>query len=141
MLWLPITEIVQQVTAYGRIFLDGYHHLIPGKIIKLPANHAIPGLQSGSFRAPRFQNGKCPKSRVHFYGYTGNVCYCPAFAVQQKLIYLLFRSGRWKKRLLVREAFLYSLLGEIYSVFQLYDCRKHPCHAESWTRIVGNFLL
>src|SRR6266849_10492466 len=51
----------------------------------LPANCAIAGLQSGSFTATRFQNGKRPKSRVHFYGFMGNVCLSPAFAVQQGL--------------------------------------------------------
>jgi hypothetical protein len=40
----------------------------------LPANHAIPELQSGLFRATRFQNGERPKSQVHFYGSMGNVC-------------------------------------------------------------------
>jgi hypothetical protein len=40
----------------------------------LPVNHAIPGLQSGSFMATRFKSGKRPKFRVHFYGSMGNVC-------------------------------------------------------------------
>ena len=76
MLWrlTGITEIVQQVTAYRKIFSVGYHHLIPGKIIMQPAIHAIPGLQSGSFMATRFQNGERPKSGVHFYGSMANVC-------------------------------------------------------------------
>ena len=69
-----IFEIVQQVTAYRRIFSGGYHHLIPGRTIMLPANHAIAGLQSGSYRATRSQNGERPKSQVHFYGSMGNVC-------------------------------------------------------------------
>jgi hypothetical protein len=47
----------------------------------LPANHAIPGLQSGSFMATHFQNGNRPKSQVHFYGSMGNVCQSLAFAV------------------------------------------------------------
>jgi hypothetical protein len=69
-----ITEIVQQVTAYRKIFSGGYHHLTPGRTIMLPANHAIAGPQSGSFMATRFPNGERPKSRVHFYGSMGNVC-------------------------------------------------------------------
>jgi hypothetical protein len=69
-----ITEIVQQVTAYRKIFSGGYHRLIRGRTIMLPANHVITGLQSGSFMATRFQNGERPKSRVHFYGSMGNVC-------------------------------------------------------------------
>jgi hypothetical protein len=39
----------------------------------LPVNYAMAGLQSGSFGAIRFQNGKRPKCRVHFYGSMGNV--------------------------------------------------------------------
>jgi len=69
-----ITEIIQQATGYRNIFSCGYHHLTPGRIIMLPANHAIAGLQSGSFRATSFQNGGRPMSRVHFYGSMGNVC-------------------------------------------------------------------
>jgi hypothetical protein len=68
------TEIVQQVTSYRKIFSGGYQHLTRGRIIMLPANYAIPGLQSGSFMETRFQNGERPKSRVHFYGSMGNVC-------------------------------------------------------------------
>ena len=76
MLWWPtrITKIVQQVTAYREIFSGGYHHLMPGTTITLPVNHAIMGLQTGSFRAIRFQNGERRKSQVHFYGSMGNVC-------------------------------------------------------------------
>jgi hypothetical protein len=80
-----ITEIVQQVTAYRKIFSGGYYHLIRGRIIKLPAKHTIAGLQSGSFMATRFQNGKRLKSRVHLYGSMGNVCQFPHFSVQQRL--------------------------------------------------------
>jgi len=69
-----ITEIVQQVTAYRKIFSGGYHLLTPGRTIMLPANHAMAGQQSGSFMATRFQNGERPKSRVHFYGSMENVC-------------------------------------------------------------------
>jgi hypothetical protein len=56
MLWYltGITEIVQQGTAYRKIFSGGYHRLTRGRTIMLPANHAIAGLQSGSFRATRF---------------------------------------------------------------------------------------
>jgi hypothetical protein len=73
--WLTgITEIFQQVTAYRKIFPNGYHHLIRGRTIMLPANHAIARLQSGLFRATRFQNGERPKCRVRFYGSMGNVC-------------------------------------------------------------------
>ena len=39
----------------------------------LPVYHAIKGLQTGSFRVTRFQNGERPKCRVHFYGSMGNV--------------------------------------------------------------------
>jgi hypothetical protein len=49
-----------QVTAYKKVFSGGYHPLIPGRIIILPANYAIAGLQSGSSRETRFQNGKRP---------------------------------------------------------------------------------
>src|SRR6267154_7929 len=91
--------------VYRRIFSGGYHHLTPGRTIMPPANHTIVGLQSGLFMATRFQNGERPKSRVHFYGSMGNVCQSPAFAVQQRLIFW-FRSGRRKKRLLVREIFI-----------------------------------
>jgi len=68
-----ITEIVQQATAYRKIFSGGYHRLIHGRTTTLPANHAIAGLQTGSFMATRIQNGECPKSRVHFCGSMGNV--------------------------------------------------------------------
>jgi hypothetical protein len=64
----------QQVTGYTRRFSGGYHHLIRGRTIMLPADHTIAGLQSGSFKAARFRNGERPKSRVHFYGSMGNVC-------------------------------------------------------------------
>jgi hypothetical protein len=76
MLWrlTGITEIVQQVAAFRRIFSGGYHHLIRGRTIMLPANHAMAGLQSGSFRETRFRNGEHPKSLVHFYGSMGKVC-------------------------------------------------------------------
>jgi hypothetical protein len=40
----------------------------------LPANYANAGLQIGSFRETRFQNGERLKPRVHFYGSMGNVC-------------------------------------------------------------------
>ena len=73
----------------------------------LPANHAMAGLQSGSSRATRFQNGERPKSRVHFYGSMGNVSQFPAFAVQQRLKKIWFRSGRWKERVLVLEIFIF----------------------------------
>ena len=52
----------------------GYHPLTPGKTIMLPANYTIAGLQSGSFKATRFQSGERPKFRVRFYGSMGNVC-------------------------------------------------------------------
>ena len=70
----------------------------------LPANHAIPGLQSGSFMATHFQNGNRPKSQVRFYGFMGNVCHSLAFAsTETYLFFFWFRSGCRKKRLLVRE--------------------------------------
>jgi hypothetical protein len=69
-----ITEIVEQVTAYRKIFSGGYQRLTRGRIIMLPATYAIPGLQSGSFMATRLQNGERPKSRDYFYGSMGNVC-------------------------------------------------------------------
>jgi hypothetical protein len=72
--WDHQLKIVQQVRAYRKIFSGGYHHLIPGRFIMLPAYHAIAGPQSGSFRATRFQNGERPKSLVHSYGSMGNVC-------------------------------------------------------------------
>ena len=68
-----ITEIIQQVTAYRKIFSSGYQHLTPGRIIMLLLNHAIAGPQSGSFRDTPFQNGERPKFRVRFYGFMGNV--------------------------------------------------------------------
>ena len=37
--------------------------------------------------------------------------------------------------------FLYFHLGRIYRVRQLHNHRRHPCHAESWTRVIGIFLL
>ena len=76
MLWdlSGITEIVKQVRPYRKIFLGGYRHLIRGRTTTLPANHGIAGLRIGSFRETRFQTGRCPKCRVHFYGCTGNVC-------------------------------------------------------------------
>ena len=69
-----ITKIVQQVTTYRKTFSGGYHHLTLGRTIMLPANHAIAGLQSGSFKATRFLIGGRPKPQVHFYGSMGNVC-------------------------------------------------------------------
>jgi hypothetical protein len=95
------------VTAYRKIFSGGYHHLTPGRTIMLPANHAIAGLQSGSFRATHFLIGERPKSQVHFYGSMGNVCSSPAFVVRQRLKKIWFRSWRWKERLLVREIFIF----------------------------------
>jgi hypothetical protein len=62
-----------QVQSYREIFLNGYRHLILGRTIILPANHGITGLQNGSFRATRFQNGKHLMSRVLSYGFMGNV--------------------------------------------------------------------
>ncbi len=62
-----------QATSYRGIFSTGYRHLILGRIIILPANHAITGLQNGSFRATHFQNGKHLMSRVLSYGSMGNV--------------------------------------------------------------------
>ena len=82
----------------------------------LPANYAVAGVQSGSCKATHFQNGERPKSRAHFYGSMGNVCYFPAFAAQQRLIFFWFRSGRWKKRLLVRESITFSSLELIVFV-------------------------
>ena len=70
-------------------------------------NHVIAGLQSGSFKATPFLIGERPKSRVHFYGSMGNVCQSPTFVVQQTLILFGFCSGRWKKRLLVRDIFIF----------------------------------
>src|SRR6267154_5047393 len=55
-------------------------------------------------------------------------------------VFYWFRSGRWKKRLLVCEI-LYFHLGKTYHVRQLHNHRRHPCHAESWTRIISIFLL
>ena len=69
-----ITEIVQQVTDYRKIFSGGYHHLTPGRTIMLPANRAIAGLQSGLYGATLFRNGERLKFLVRFYGSMGNVC-------------------------------------------------------------------
>ena len=66
--------IVQQVTAYRKIFLGGYQHLIRGRITTLPANHGIVGRPIGSSMETCFRTGERPKFRVHFYGCTGNVC-------------------------------------------------------------------
>ena len=65
----------------------------------LPANHAIPGLQSGSFMVTRFQNGERPKSRVHFYGSTGNVCVIiiPSFCSSTKTYFYLFLKRALEK--------------------------------------------
>ena len=68
-----ITEIVWQVMSYSKIFSRGYHHLIPGRITIMPANHATAGLECGSFRATNSQNGKRLGLVVPFYGFTGNV--------------------------------------------------------------------
>ncbi len=71
--FIGITEIFRQVTSCNKIFSGGYHHRIPGKIIMLPANYAIAGLQSGSFREASSRNGKNPRPGVPFYGFMGNV--------------------------------------------------------------------
>jgi hypothetical protein len=94
------------VTAYRKIFSGGYHHLIPGRTTMLLANHAIAGLQSGSFMATRFQNGERPKSRVLWIH--GKRLLIPSFcaSTETKIIYWL-RIGRWKERLLVREIFTF----------------------------------
>jgi hypothetical protein len=114
--WLTrITEIVQQVTAYRKIFSGGYHHLIHGRTIMLPANHTIAGLQSGSFRAIRFQNGERPKSRVHFYGCMGNVCLSLDFAAQQRLMIFGFAAGAGKSVFWYAN-FLYFYLWKTYGV-------------------------
>ena len=76
MLWdlTRITEIVEQVTAYRKIYSSGYQHPIRGRTTTLPANHGIAGLRIGSFRETRFQTGRCRKWGVHLYGCMGNVC-------------------------------------------------------------------
>ena len=68
-----ITEIVWQATAYKKIFLNGYHHLILGRTIILPANHATTGLQRGLLKEICFRNGKRPRTRVLLYGSMANV--------------------------------------------------------------------
>ena len=110
-----MTEIVQQVIAYRKIFLGGYQRLIRGRITTLLANLAIMGLRIGSSKEARFQTGERLKCRVHFYGCTGNVCQSLAFAVQQGLnrgFFFAFRSGSWKKRILVRDIIM-SLFREL----------------------------
>ena len=62
-----------QVIAYSKKLSHGSHRLILQRTIILPANHATLGLQCGSFRATHSQNGKCPRTRVVFYGFMGNV--------------------------------------------------------------------
>ena len=68
-----ITEIVWQVTTYRKIFLGGCQRQILGRIITLPVNQATLGLQRGSFRATRSQNGKRLRPEVPFCGFMGNV--------------------------------------------------------------------
>jgi hypothetical protein len=73
------------MTAYGKIFSGGYRHLILGRIIILLVNQATPGLQRGSFRATRSQNGKRLRVGVPFYGSKGNVRQCLAFTLLPEL--------------------------------------------------------
>ena len=51
-----------------------------------------------------------------------------------------FCSGRWKKRLMVREIF-YISTWVTYRVSQLYNRRRHPRHAEHWTGVLSILLL
>jgi hypothetical protein len=69
-----ISEIVRQVTDYGKILTSGYHRVILGRTIISPANHATPILQRGLFGETHSLNGKRPRARVLLYGSTENVC-------------------------------------------------------------------
>jgi NACHT domain len=91
-----IIEILRQVITYRKIFPSGYHHLTLGRITIMPANHATLGLDHGSFRVTRSQNGKRLSPGVPFYGFTENVCYCIALALLQTLNVFLFVAGAGK---------------------------------------------
>lgn len=88
------------------MFSGGYHRLILGRITTLPTNYVTWGLQCGSFGATHFPNGKRRTSKVLFYGFMENVCYClalrDAFAETECFI---FCSRRREERFLVRQAF------------------------------------
>ena len=90
------------MTNYSKKFSGGYHHLILGRITTLPANHATPDLQRGSFRVTCTPNGKRLSRGVPFYGLKGNVrkCQVGAFTLFQTEFFP-FRSRRGKKRTLV----------------------------------------
>ena len=68
-----VAEIVWQATSWSRKCEVGCHHPTLGRTIILPANRVTAGLQHGSFRETRSQNGKCPRPGVPFYGFMGNV--------------------------------------------------------------------
>jgi len=89
-------EIIRQVTTCSKMFSSGYHRPTPGRIIILPANYAIAGLQSGSFEARRSQNGKHLKSGVPLYGFMGNVRQCAGLALSQGLKCVVFVAGAGK---------------------------------------------
>jgi hypothetical protein len=82
------------VKAYKKIFSGGYHHLTHGRTTTLPANYATAGLQSGSFMATRFQNGKRLKSQARFYGSMGNVCFNFQLCGSTEIKYIFLVSQR-----------------------------------------------
>ena len=62
----------------------------------LPANHAIVGLQHGSFRVAHFWNGNHLSPGAPFYGFMENVRSCPALTLLLRLNFLLFIAGAGK---------------------------------------------
>jgi hypothetical protein len=52
-----------------------------------------------------------------------------------------FRSGRGKKRFLVRQSLDNPDSGELIVFSQLHNNQGGRCHAESWTRVTRIFLL
>jgi hypothetical protein len=119
-----ITEIIRQVTSYRKIYSVGYHHLILGRTINLPANLATPGLQRGSSKEARSPNGKRPRHRIPLCGFTENVRQFPALTPLETNFILPFRSGCGKKRFLVRQI-LDILVSGAHCVGQLHDYRGH----------------
>ena len=98
------------------------------------------GTAEGSLRETRSQNGERPKFRVLFYGSMGNVCQSPAFAVPETEMISLASQRALEKASFGTWNFAVSFSGT-YRIRKLHNHRRHPCHAESWTRIISFFLL
>jgi hypothetical protein len=91
-----ITEIVWQVTTYSKIFSKWLSPPDPWKNHNMPANHATAGLQRGSFRATRSQNGKRPRPGFPSMGSWETSVNAQLLRFLQRLKFFLFVAGAGK---------------------------------------------